>query len=195
MTIAESQRFGYHAVFVCSSGSRTSFEKNAHNLEVSVGCGKVERCRSFSTGSAAGAFGFETRRIDVGAMEDEHAHALLAAAGAGGMQGQDAIEFAIGRLAILESKLDEADVACSGSIVQTEVGMHSFCMAGGAAEAALTDGLEGGTTNSAAQHSDGEETMVSDGLLSAGESAQARVDLQVARCGSVVSDQLLQCQV
>ena len=52
-------------------------------------------------------------------MQDEHAYALFATTGASSMQREDAVEVAVGWLAILESKLDEANVAGGGGAVQS----------------------------------------------------------------------------
>lgn len=152
MAGAESECFGSDAFLVSRSGARTGFEKNANDVEMTVGCGKVERGGALCAGPAGGAFCLETSSVDVGAVQDEHAHALLAATRAGSVQWQDAIQVAVGGLTILEGKLDKTDVAGGSSAVQTQVGMHALGMAGGAAEAALSDGLEGGAANSAPKH-------------------------------------------
>lgn len=156
MTVAKSQSFRNEALLVCCSGTCSCLEEDAENLKVAVCSGKVEWCGAFSTWASAGAFGLETGCIDVSTMEDEHAYALLAATGACGMQRQDAVEVAICGLTILESKLDQTDVASRSGIVQAQVGMHAISMTRGAAEATLTGRLKGGAADGTTKHLDGE---------------------------------------
>lgn len=111
MTVAKRKRLGDDAILVGSSWACARLEEDAHDFEMTVGGGKVEWSGAFGARTAASALGLETRCVDVGAVKDEHAHALLAAARAGGVQRQDAIEIAVGRLTVLERVLDEANVS------------------------------------------------------------------------------------
>lgn len=154
VTCAERERLRGDTFLVSGSRTCTGFEEDAHDLEMAVGSSKVERCGAFGAWPSCGSLCSETRSVDIGAVQDEHAHALFAATGAGGVQRQDAVEVAVGRLAVFESELDKTDVSGGSSAVETQVWVHAVCMTGGAAEAALTDGLEGGATDRVAQHGD-----------------------------------------
>lgn len=125
---------------------------------MAVGGSKVQRRRALSARATAGAFGLEAWSVDVGAVEYKHANTLLAAAGAGSMQRQNAIEVAVGRLAVLQGEFDQADIARSSGIVQSQIGMHPIGMARGAAEAALAHRFERGATNGTTQHLCGDLT-------------------------------------
>lgn len=178
MSVAKSERFGNDAVLVGSRWTCACLEKDAHDLDMAVGSGKVERSGAFSTWAAAGTFGFESRCVDVGAVKDEHAHALFAATRACSMQRQDAVEVAVGRLTILEGELDETDVACGGGIMQTQVWMHPVAMMRGAARGGLD---ERSATDGTAQHGGGVAAGGSRSVPLHEKNVQERLAVQAAR--------------
>ena len=123
---------------------RAALEEGADDGEMAVGRGKVERgragraddgCRGVTATlgvaageSAGGVSDGKSGRADepggvyVCATVDEEADDEDAAAGTGGMEGQDTVEDGVDGLAVGEGVLDEADVARSGGRVEAETG-------------------------------------------------------------------------
>jgi hypothetical protein len=105
VAVAESECLWDEAVLVYGGGTRACFEEDADDVEVAIGSSKVKWGGCLCS-RAGGSLCLEARRVDVCAVEDEHTDALLASAGASGMEGEDAVEVAVGWLAIFEGELD-----------------------------------------------------------------------------------------
>lgn len=151
MAVAQGQGDWRHTVLVGSSWSRARFEKYARYLEVTIRGGKVQRSRSFGA-RAAGRFALETRRVDVCAVVNEHAHSLFAPTRTRCMKRKDAVEVAVGQLSVFQRELDQTNVAGCCRAVQAKIGMCAITRARGTAETALADRLERRSSDGTLEH-------------------------------------------